>query len=854
MTCGIDGDDDHTYSIYGLPQIPTTSLQIGEKLKGRDIQKLEASQNLSCIIKMILSRFAVRENRDIPQLISSSKKPPSLKGRHIQQLDSSHSLFHRDISIPIILKESSDSHFYKKDVIDLTFEVSQFEDEQHLESDWTFPQSQRFINSNINREDLTMEERLAHNGMTFDCQMGQWIECRSWLKKVGHSIEKNLRKGAKKTCKFVKEHKTEILIAAGVLIVGGCVSAGVYYLVGSELAKDAAGATIIATVAPFKDPPRRRREAHELSSSSKGPDPEIDLPTPSKQSSVFAPSLRIHENMTGKEIFDALSKPSPVLDPHLGIYKLPSSTSHLAKQPTPAVILPQANIEATAKQLFDKLFNPAPTPDPHLSIYTLDAINQRKIEKSMPAAPQSQLPQPATAPQSTPFQSEFRSYLHNLYSQSFDSTHMPSVNSIPDSNDLPPHEIENPISTSYPFKRIIDTLRQAITTIGEGINGPELLHSNTPLDPFNYTPSFSQNPILPSSISSSESSPGLLSINNHLFTSCPFTRILDEIREVIRRELCEEESLTNIPINLKHLPIQQADVEKSHVPILLFDAISLPRPPKAGMLPVLCPNGKLDWIVMTADWHQFNFSQEELDNGIVHLDEHFKEFMPKTGKDISLITSQNGINVSVDEFIANSTSDNLKIMASMSHKNSPSVPLSIGMYNPTHGLIKDVHRVSDEKKHIDTPIVKKTRHLMTTIANAAYHLNSDFLWLDLRHSEAGLIFCRAFEGMDENTQQKLHEHLLSVALGPAEPISNKMTKEAVNFYSKKDYITKRYAEPFMNHPDYDIRIIACISPRNEFSLYIADHARAGTTYDTALDKKIRGLNKEHGFYTGQQHE
>lgn len=182
-------------------------------------------------------------------------------------------------------------------------------------------------------------------------------------------------------------------------------------------------------------------------------------------------------------------------------------------------------------------------------------------------------------------------------------------------------------------------------------------------------------------------------------------------------------------------------------------------------------------------------------------------------------------------------------------KGNHSLPLYIGMYNnPTQGFIKDLRRVSNEKKHKDTPIVESTRYLMTVIANEAHKINSNFLWLDLRHSEAGLIFCRAFEGMNEPTQDTLHKHLLSVTLGSAEPISNTMTKEAVNLYSEKDSITKRYAEPFMNNLDYDIRIIACISSGGEFSMYIADHARAGTTYDTALYDQFKDLNQEHGFY------
>jgi hypothetical protein len=108
--------------------------------------------------------------------------------------------------------------------------------------------------------------------------------------------------------------------------------------------------------------------------------------------------------------------------------------------------------------------------------------------------------------------------------------------------------------------------------------------------------------------------------------------------------------------------------------------------------------------------------------------------------------------------------------------------------------------------------------------------------------------------MPDKAREILQKNLLNVALGPAECISDEMAKKAVNIFSEKDSITKRFAEPFLNNPHYDIRIIACISPRGEFSMYIADHARAGTTYDRALNAQIKELNKTYGFYKGESRE
>lgn len=427
MTCSIDSDDDDKYNIYAPSRIPVTPLEIKEKLQGRDVQKLEASHSLLSIIKMILSRCAIREDNHIIRLVVP-KIPPSLQGRNIQQLDSSHNLFNRSISIPIIQKESTHSHFYKRDILDLTCEISRLEEQEYPESDWMLSQRQRYIEPGRNREGLTMEERLSQNGMAFDFHRGQFLECRSWLKKMGHSLEKNLRKGAKKTCKFVKEHKTEILIAAGALIVGGCISAGVYYLVGSEIAKDAAAATIIATTAPFKDSPRRRRENNEISSSSSSSDPETDPPSPSAQPHVYIPPLRIHENMSSKQIFDALTTPTSQHS-HLDMYKFPASAPQPAEQSILPMQLPPGNIESAIKQLFDKLFK-NPTSDLHASIYQDDVINQHKMKEpgqmillQAISATSTQTPQSAATPelkltpQSIPFKSKFAIYLDTRYAK-----------------------------------------------------------------------------------------------------------------------------------------------------------------------------------------------------------------------------------------------------------------------------------------------------------------------------------------------------------------------------------------------------------------------------------------------------
>jgi hypothetical protein len=62
------------------------------------------------------------------------------------------------------------------------------------------------------------------------------------------------------------------------------------------------------------------------------------------------------------------------------------------------------------------------------------------------------------------------------------------------------------------------------------------------------------------------------------------------------------------------------------------------------------------------------------------------------------------------------------------------------------------------------------------------------------------------------------------------------------------------AEPYKDDPNYDIRFLECISDRKDFSFYFADHARTGTTYDTALNDILDDLNEKPGFNDGKKIE
>lgn len=248
---------------------------------------------------------------------------------------------------------------------------------------------------------------------------------------------------------------------------------------------------------------------------------------------------------------------------------------------------------------------------------------------------------------------------------------------------------------------------------------------------------------------------------------------------------------------------------------------------------------EIDLFIACGHWHKIQFTAEELKSGMVNIVDHFHEILPKEGMMVGLITGQNGIDTKLNEFSRMSSN----IFDAISES-----PLYIGVYNPTSGIVKDLLRVGNERKGIDTPVVIQTRQFMEAIVNQIHEINPSLLWMHISHSEGGLIATQAIEKMTPETQALLQEHLLSFSYGPARPIPNHFGKNVLNVYSDKDYITGRFGKPYMNDPNYTIKFVNCITPLSKRNFYIADHTFMGDTYQEALTGHIRSLRNIYKFY------
>jgi RHS repeat-associated protein len=249
---------------------------------------------------------------------------------------------------------------------------------------------------------------------------------------------------------------------------------------------------------------------------------------------------------------------------------------------------------------------------------------------------------------------------------------------------------------------------------------------------------------------------------------------------------------------------------------------------------------KIDWILSGGNWSQLRFTPEELKAGKINLLDHMHEILPKDGAMVGIMTFQNGIMTSLSEY---------KKMAETITEKVPERTLLIGLYNPSYGVTIDGNRLAIELRgEQDTSIVALSRQFYSAVGTSISKVNPNLLWLHMAHSEAGIILERAQEGMTQEQKDILKRQLYTLTYGAVHPISNDVTYRAINTYSKKDKATLRYAKDFIGLTSYDIREVECLSSRSEWSVWWADHAFLGKTYQDALENNIEKIRREHRFY------
>jgi len=268
---------------------------------------------------------------------------------------------------------------------------------------------------------------------------------------------------------------------------------------------------------------------------------------------------------------------------------------------------------------------------------------------------------------------------------------------------------------------------------------------------------------------------------------------------------------------------------------------------------------KLDCVVACGHWYKLQFTREEEKADRFNLLDHLSELIPHQGRTVGLEMAENGIFTSHKEFLD---------MCQNVVDKTPEGPLFFAAHNKNSSLLTPF-RLALGYLGWNTFRIHHNSQIMRLFASEIDKINPEALWVFFSHSEGGMITRRVIEGMTPEQQDILKRHLYSFALGPALPISNEHVFKAKNIYSDNDGITKMFSIPYLNNPNYNIKFASCISTQNQMvlncphwlsmlypaanllSLIPSDHSFFGNTYQSALDKQIKQLRKNYGFYDGK---
>jgi RHS repeat-associated protein len=290
------------------------------------------------------------------------------------------------------------------------------------------------------------------------------------------------------------------------------------------------------------------------------------------------------------------------------------------------------------------------------------------------------------------------------------------------------------------------------------------------------------------------------------------------------------------------LPQEMRDGFRMDVPLSAL--LPMTVIPMGGMVPCKgkIANVSADWVVSCNHWHKLQYTPGEKATGVVNIVDHFHELVPTEGTTFGLISVGNGICTSQKDL-----RQNVRSVTNM----VPEGTLTIGMHNASKGLVKDCGRTFQERSGKDTSAVVHNRQFMVALSETLHKVNPNLLWLHISHSEGGVISNNSIKGMTPEQKDRLKQQIYLLGIGPAKPLPLEFGREAVNIYSKQDFVTGPFALKYKNDPRYNIQFVRCRSSFSERTAFIADHAYLGGTYQHEQENYIDELRKAKGFYNAQ---
>jgi len=257
---------------------------------------------------------------------------------------------------------------------------------------------------------------------------------------------------------------------------------------------------------------------------------------------------------------------------------------------------------------------------------------------------------------------------------------------------------------------------------------------------------------------------------------------------------------------------------------------------------IIGPDGtQADGTISCGNLHKLQFTPEERNTNKVNLLDHLAELIPNNGALIGVITAQNGINNSFQDFLTMCGSITDKI---------PEDTLFIGIYNPSKGFFKDGYRAIGEAVFgKETKMVSLTRQFMTAIVENVHKISPHLFWLHVSHSEAGGIKYLCIDGMTPEQKALLKQHLLSLSLAPAHPIPRSFCFQSINIYSKMDFATGGLGLFHrLTSNDYEIKFVPSLTKLRDMNGYFNDHGFLLDTQQNSLNEELKYIRTKIGFY------
>ncbi len=227
--------------------------------------------------------------------------------------------------------------------------------------------------------------------------------------------------------------------------------------------------------------------------------------------------------------------------------------------------------------------------------------------------------------------------------------------------------------------------------------------------------------------------------------------------------------------------------------------------------------------------------------------EHLGDFLPREGRKVGLVTFQNGIMNTPDDF---------KLMGEQILRHFPENPLCIGLYNRKLDLFNHLKRVRHHMFEDLTKVVGRTYVFFKKLIKLVHSVNEKILWVHVMHSEGGAIGNRALQVMSEKEKELFKRHLVTVSCGPLLPIPRDYVLQAYNTYSSQDYTTGFFGAYFRLKKEYDISFEQVKAPFWRKALQLTgglggnllgsippgDHDFRGVTYKKVLIDNVKDIN------------